>query len=736
MRVGTIQFVVASQTVFKGEFLVLSSLISSRLAAVAAWIIGAFLFVSSSALAQTDVVVARNHPKLAETMISSGRLEASRTLSMSVTLALSNRDQLEQLLADQQNPASPEYHHFLTPEEFAARFGPTDFDAVREWLTAEGFTVTATNTGTRVIQFTGTVAQAQHTFNVAIQGYGSASFGIATDPHIPARFEGVIGHIHGLSNLSASTPGVMPNRLKAVAPEPNQASPGSDAVPGVRVPGFSGAFFGPSDFYTFYDETPLVNSGLKGGGCIGIIGDSQFSSAAIASFNSKFKLGASHITTVLADSSNPGFNNDEVEADLDLEWSHAVAPGAATRFYLGNDGNYIVDPITDAIAAAVSDEDRCAVISISFGFCGEPDNFYTDTLDPLFSQAAAQGQSVITITHDAGAAYLTFDPSLEECVPGISQAVSEMAADPNVTAMSGTAFHPIFNSKGNDVGHVTEKVWNDPEDGESTGGATGGGVSSIFTKPTFQSGPGVPNDGMRDVPDVSLIASPYFPGSVVVVSKSCANENTGCTGKGGLIEGIIGGTSLSAPTFAGIADLIGQASGKTLGNMDPTIYKLATNNLAGSGFRDVTSGNNSFNGVTGFTATEDYDLCTGWGTVDAAMFVAAYAGTFPGPSSVTLSPSTLNFKTVRVGKTSKSLSVSIEEPSGQTAWTLVDSVAASGAFSAAQTCVGQWIGPGKSCKFGVTFKPTAAGPVGPMTLTVTDNASNPSQTITLSGTGK
>jgi subtilase family serine protease len=720
---------------------VLRSLISTRTAIWRGWIFGAFLLVSQSAYAQTDAVVARNHPKLAEMMTSSGRLEASRTLSMAVTLALRNRDELQQLIADQQNPASPEYQHFLTPEEFAARFGPSDFDAVREWLTSEGFTVTAVNIGTRVIQFTGTVAQAEHTFGVAMQSFGGASFGIATDPRIPARFDGVIGHIHGLDNMSASMPGIMPNKLKPVASEANEASSDSDggsSVPGVRVPGFSGAFFGPSDFYTFYDETPLANSGLKGSGCIGIIGDSQFLPAAISSFNSKFKLGASHITTVLADSGNPGFNGDEVESDLDLEWSHAVAPGAATRFYLGN-GNSAENPISDAIAAAVTDEDRCQVISISFGFCGLPDSFYTEVLDPLFSQAAAQGQSVITITHDAGAVYLTFDPSMEQCVPGSSLAVSEMAADPNVTALSGTSFDPVFDSKGNDVGHVAERVWNDPDDGipeSEGGGATGGGMSSIFTKPAFQSGPGVPADGMRDVPDVSLIASPNFPGSVVFVSKSCANENTGCTGKGGVIEGIVGGTSLSAPAFAGIADLIGQASGKTLGNMDPTIYKLATNNLAGSGFRDVTSGDNSFNGVTGFTAAQDYDLCTGWGTVDAAMFVAAYASTLPGPSTVTLSPSTLNFKTVRVG-TKKSLSVSIAEPKGETGWTLVDSVATSGAFTAAQTCVGQWIGPGKSCKFGVTFKPTAVGPVDQATLTVTDDGLNsPQQMITLNGTGK
>jgi subtilase family serine protease len=321
-------------------------------------------------------------------------------------------------------------------------------------------------------------------------------------------------------------------------------------------------------------------------------------------------------------------------------------------------------------------------------------------------------------------------------VPGNSPAVSEMAADPHVTAMSGTSFTPNFNANGNDVGHVPERVWNDPEDGIGGGDATGGGVSSIFAKPAFQSGPGVPADGKRDVPDLSLIASPNFPGSFFVASRSCANPVTGCTGKGGTISGMIGGTSLSAPAFAGIANLIAQAAGARLFNMDPTIYALANHDLAGSGFRDVVTGNNSFNGVGGFTAGPDYDLCTGWGTVDAATFVAAYAGTLPGPASVTLTPASLSFATVRVGRTSTPKSVTIGVPKGQPVWTRITSVTGSGVFSAAQTCVGKWIGPGKTCKFGVTFKPTSAGSVGPLTLTVIDNALNSPQTATMSGTGK
>ena len=658
---------------------------------------------------------------------------------MSVTLALRNREQLQQLLADLQNPSSPDYHRFLTPKEFADRFGPTDFAEVRDWLTAQGFHVTSTDVARRVIEFHGSAAEAERAFGTSIESFGGTAFGNTSDPQIPARFAGVIGHIHGLDNMSGRRPGVTAANLKRVAPPEGDAADSAasnpdSTVPGFDVPRIGGPLFGPTDFYTFYDETPLLSAGLKGSGCIAIIGDSRVSPAAISTFASKFKVGASHLTTVLVDEGDPGFNGDEIEAELDLEWSHAVAPGAALRLYVGDDATAHTDALVDAIQGAL-DENQCKVISISFGFCGTSDSLFTEVLDPLFERAAAQGQSVITITHDFGAAYLDFDPGSQQCVVGGSRAVSEMAADPNVTAVSGTSFTAQWNGKGSIVGPTTERVWNDANEGFPNDGATGGGASRLFSKPDFQSGDGVPNDGMRDIPDLSLIASPHFPGSWVVVSSSCFKAS-GCNGTGGLSYARVGGTSLSAPAFAGVVNLIGQVNGKGVGNLNPTIYSLANQNLAGSGFRDVTSGSNGFNGVSGFTAGADYDLATGWGTIDVATFVSAYAGTLVGPAVATLSPSQVNFPITRVFSTSKPKTVTIAVPKGETAWARIDSVSASGDFTAAQTCVGKLIAPGKNCKFGVTFRPTASGPVNPATLTISGNAGSLPQTITLSGSVK
>jgi subtilase family serine protease len=161
----------------------------------------------------------------------------------------------------------------------------------------------------------------------------------------------------------------------------------------------------------------------------------------------------------------------------------------------------------------------------------------------------------------------------------------------------------------------------DPNDGIPNGFATGGGASVFFSKPSFQSGV-TPADGARDQPDVALLASPYFPGLFYY------DDN----GSGVGVLSRIGGTSLSAPAWAGIVDLLVQESGGKVGSINPPLYTLASAGQAAAGFHDITTGNNSFNGVQGFGAGPGYDRVTGWGTVDTNNFVIAYAGSSPTPS--------------------------------------------------------------------------------------------------------
>jgi subtilase family serine protease len=725
----------------------------------------AVLLMQTRLSAQTVSVLAGNHPRQAESMAPSGDVEPQQRLSMAVTMSLHNRAELNGLLADQQDPTSPDYHRWLTPEQFAARFGPSvsEVEEVENWLVAQGFKVTRSSPEQRVIKFIGTVGQAKQAFNVSLKTFAGA-YANVNDPEIPARFAGVISYIHGLDNMHATTPTLRPAPFEQWRPAPdgtavNSASSpqelqqlaellpdsvaSSDATDTEPITGpddwlpqvivnHQGPSFGPADLQAFYNEKPLLGARINGAsaGCIGIVGDSDYMAGALASFNRRFHLPAASITTVQADSSDPGFNSDESEALIDLEWSHAVAPNAPITFYVGV-------ALEDAIGAAVSDPARCGVISISFGYCGEPVSFYQNTLDPMFAQAASQGQSVMVAAGDDGAAGLVYSPAAGGCVVGDSRGVSELAADPNVTAVGGTSFAPTYNSKGMDVGQVSEGVWNDPEDGKSTGGATGGGASAIFPKPAYQTGEGVPADGTRDVPDVSMVASPYFPGVFTAMDNSCFTGSHSCKGEGPVAYYQFGGTSLATPLWAGITRLIAQAAQQPyLGNLNPTIYSLANAGLAESGFRDIVRANNDFNFVTGYNAGPGYDQCTGWGTVDIANFVKAYDSTLPGPPALTVKLAQLTFKPVAVGK-SKRKYVSIVNPSTSTqrVWATIQTVSAGGDFSTAQNCVGAWLAPGKRCKFAVTFAPTAPGPAAEVTLEISDTAGNSPQTVTLDGTG-
>ncbi len=574
----------------------------------------AFLVVTAvPAVGQTTASIGNrmigNHPAEMEKRRPVGRAVAHRQLRMRITFAISNRPALDRLLSEQRDFGSPNYRHWLTPGEFAKRFGVrrSDFDAVSTWLRSRGFKIVSARLVRRYIEFTGPVSLVERVFKVAIATFGSGdSYANVGDPSVPARFLGVIGSIDGLDNFRHSMPLV---RRRQSPPEGSSRAHNNLAAPQTIVGGAKA--FGPSDLRTFYDENPLLGNGITGAGgdCIAITGDSDYLDAAVSKFDTQFGLPASNITRVVGGGSNKGINSDETEALLDLEWSHAVAPGAAQRYYFSAAG------LTDAISSAISD-DVCGAINISFSFCGASDSFYT-AMDSLFSQAAAQGQSVFISSNDQGAAGLVLNSQGNACVTGSTRNVSELAASPNATGVGGTQYSPTWNGSGNDTGSVPENVWDDSI------GASGGGASAIFSKPAYQTGPGVPADGHRDVPDLAMIASPDLPGVFLGGDSS---------GKA-VIDCCWGGTSLSAPIWAGISKLLSQQAGARVGNINSRVYALAASSGASAGLRDVTAGTNTFNQVTGFPAGTGYDQSTGLGTVNLATFVPAFIGATPTPSA-------------------------------------------------------------------------------------------------------
>jgi len=660
-------------------------------------------------------ILAGNHPAAVETYSAIANAELTQPLAMDVRFNLRNAADLSKLIAAQHDPSSPQYHQWLKTGEFDERFGPlpSDVNAVASWLASEGFTVESTDDGH--VQFSGNVAQAQRSFAVHIARLGDGSFyGNTDDPTIPAQFAGMIAAIRGLDNIMR----IKPAGLQMTPPVSSALSTRAEGATPLFIDSNDIEAFGPQDMRTFYNET--VQTGSDGtGSCIGLIGVSEIAATAVSVFDKEFKLPAIKLTQSVTGGKGIQTGDDsQIEAELDVEWAHAIAPGAGKTLYLAPPT--ISDPLATAIGAAVK-ANTCSTISISFSYCGAPNSEFTSVLDPLFQRAASQGQSVFVSSGDQGAAGID-----GQCDPTNSRGINEMSADPYVTSVGGTETSANYDQHGNATGYTTEEAWN------SDGGATGGGESGVFAKPSYQTGPGVPSDTNRDIPDIALLASPTLPGVFLGDTVVGPAEVRCC----------IGGTSLSSPMMAAMVEILDQQVGR-LGVFNQMLYPLANQQYASSGpdngFHDVTIGNNNFAGsgvnVTGFNAGSGYDQTTGWGSIDFDVFASAVKATAP-PANTTLTPApgAINFGNVNASGTSKAHRVTIVNKGGFDATIGMLSISSGYAIvSGTDTCSGQTIVNKKSCTVSIEFTPSTPGSA-PGTLTIPYNGTAPA-TVNLSGNG-
>jgi subtilase family serine protease len=409
------------------------------------------VLIAVPSLARAQVPLAGGHAAEAAEMAGESEIAPDQTLRISIRMALRNRAELEKLIAQQQDPSSPLYHRWLTPDEFNDRFGPTadDLAMVEGWLTKSGFSVESASMSRHTVVASAGASVAEKTFAVKIAATPDGKiFANLSDPIVPASIAPLIASIHGLGNTM---------RVK----QELSRRPAEQAQPQATIGGRTA--FGPRDLWTFYDETGLNGSGTTGAGadCIALVESSDFEDTSLAAFDATFALLPAIVTRVLADGGNPGTAPGDAltEANLDVQYAHAMAPGAPISVYLGEDsppgsGSGLVD----GLARAVNDN-ACGAISLSFAFCGVSSSFYTGTLDPMLMQAAAQGQAVFVSAGDQGAAGLR--ATAQGCVPARTRTVSELAADPNVIAVGGTQFTPNFDGSGDVTGYSSEAVWHD-----------------------------------------------------------------------------------------------------------------------------------------------------------------------------------------------------------------------------------------------------------------------------------
>jgi subtilase family serine protease len=681
-------------------------------------------------------VIPGNHSPDAVRMNGPQMAPSGQQLQMAAILKLADPAGLDQLLRDQQNPRSPLYHHWLATGDFAARFNPSQsqYAAVASWLGSQGFSVGAPDFTRRAVPFTGTVGAVEKSFGVRIVTVDHGiHYGNVNDPSVPAAVAGAIGFIDGLDNLRAARPAPLeypplPSRgnqtqiAQLLSAGRGRATSPLRSSPQYELDGKIG--FAPSDMYTFYNESPLLQSKINGSGvgCIGLIEAGDFNDQDEANFNNAFDLPAAVVTRILANGTDPGIDDRSGETIFDVNWSHSIAPGAPLNVYIGSPKVSQGDVITatvDALRQAVSDN-SCSALSISIESCGFPNSFFTTLVDPLYAQAAAQGQTVFVAIGDEGAAEFFVNPVTGQCTGenGIFRLVNELAADPNIVSVGGTQFQPIYDSNHNDVGFVPEAAWNEPRETDSGIGSTGGGFSQVFAKPYYQNGL-TPADGDRDVPDVAMESACTLPG--VFLS---TNHGVGCCGCG---------TSLGAPIWAAITKLLNQYYGQQrFGNIDPALYQLgAQANTPKTGIRDVTLGNNDFNGVVGFDAEPGYDQATGWGTPDITQFVRNFVHT-PLPGQIS-APSSFSFGTVTAGDLELQMLTIKNVANG----ILHGSVAAPALpFALFPGGASFSIGPGQSTRLPIGFAPSAAGTYRQLLQIASDDPTHPSIAVVLTGQGK
>lgn len=580
---------------------------------------------------------------------------------MQLVLTRSSQQQsaLKTLLDTQLDRSSPNFHKWLTPGQFGQQFGVADQDiqVTTSWLESHGFQVNRVSSGRTIIQFSGTAAQVRETFHTEIHRFmvnGEEHWANASDPQIPQALGSVVAGVAKLDNFRAKSM----VQLSGTWPQLNQSG-GSHALT-------------PADYAVIYNINPLYKAGINGTGVtIGLLGVAPVSMQDIADFRKAFSLPKNPPQVVVNGSSPDYFqfmspDPDVVEATLDVSWAGAVAPNATIKF-ITSAFTDTSDPLILSEEYAV-DNNVADIISESFGNCeADMTAAFTQFITSVREQAAAQGITYLVSSGDQGP--YTCYPFERTGIGPLS--VNGFASTPYTTAVGGTGFSSatknstywaLTNAKStfeSALSYIPETAWNDscgpPKCTAShvVVEATGGGPSQLFPKPPWQSGvPGIPADGARDVPDVSLAASADYAPYLLCYAGSC---DVGPISIFSFTP--VGGTSGSAPSFAGVMALIVQKTKSRQGQANPILYRLAaaqqyskcdgsnTQTLPASTciFNDVTSGNNAIPGEPNFgkagalyQAGPGYDLATGLGSVNVTNLVNAWESVTFNPTATSL----------------------------------------------------------------------------------------------------
>lgn len=592
-----------------------------------------------------------------------GRVNGSRVFNRMILLlqrSAAQETDLQQLLKEQQDPTSPQYHKWLTPAEFGTRFGPSNDDMAKitGWLKAQGFTVGKPSIGRQFIFFTGTSAQVETAFQTQMDRYsvnGKSYIANARPASIPKALAPDVRGVASLSSFGQTT----------MKPQYHMA-----ANPKIQIG--SGAMTRPADLAAIYDATPLQKANVEGQGqSIALIEESNIDPQDVAAFRAVSGLPSANLN-VIVNGPDPGLiYGEETEAIADVEYAGSLAPDATL--------NVIVTASTpfnqgiDLSTIYAVDYDVSPITSLSYGGCETYNGNETALYGYIYEQGAAEGISHFVSAGDYGGDACGFlgqygvSAGYGVNAIGDSQYNVSVGGTEFIMPNPDTYFPPDKNYTA--TGYIPESTWNDyqnPSDGRPLAG--GGGVSLFWSKPYWQAGPGVPADGARDVPDVSLLAGDHL------VYMLCEADMGGDCSQGQAI-GIVG-TSLASPTWASIQALVNQKNNlmNGAGNPNPTYYQLAAGQ--NSPFHDITVGDTKVPDIdgllVGYQAGTGYDLATGLGSVDVnALATGWLPPTGTGQTTVTLNTggvTSITHGDPLTASVSVAASSGTTVPSGDVAW--------------------------------------------------------------------
>lgn len=509
------------------------------------------------------------------------RLPATNVLHLVISLPLRNREDLTNLLQQLYDPASPNYHHYLTTEQFAERFGPSaeDYQSISNFARANGLTVTGTHPNRTLLDVSGTVADVERAFHVSLQVYqhpkeSRTFFAPTLEPSLSLAAS--VLHVGGLDSYWVPRPvSLMPKALDTGDGWSNGRNPNQ----------LSGS--GPSGTYMGYDfrSAYVPGSTLTGTGQIlGLLECDGYFTNDITAYESQAGLPNITLTNVAIDGGVTTPGSGLIEVSLDIEMAIAMAPGLSSVMVY----EAPTDPVTDGSPPFIYDmlnrmatDNLAKQISSSWVFRNDA------SIDQAFMQFAAQGQSYFQASGDQDA---------------YTAATFQWDDDPYITLVGGTT----LTTSGPGGAWASETVWNwDVEYGQTYDGVgSTGGISTNIPIPIWQQGIDMTANGgsttFRNFPDVALTADNIF-----VYANAASNA--------------VGGTSCAAPLWAGFMALVNQQAmstgSQTAGFINPAIYAIGNGSGYASTFHDITTGNNTWSGSpSAYYAVSGYDLCTGWGT--------------------------------------------------------------------------------------------------------------------------